>query len=79
MTGFTVENSLFFEAREGIRRQYIGPQVAVVARRVTTRKDVAERMREAAPGWARHHGDLLFNLGQGLEDFRPLLRRVFRV
>lgn len=35
---------------------------------------MAERVREAAPGWARNNGDLLFNLGQRFEDFRPLLR-----
>ena len=33
---------------------------------------MAEGMREAAPRWARHHGDLLFNFRQRFEDFRPL-------
>jgi hypothetical protein len=32
---------------------------------------VAERVREAAPGWPWNNGNLLFNLGQGLKDFRP--------
>ncbi len=36
-------------------------------------------MREAAPRWARHHGDLFFNFRQRLEDFSPLLRVKLRV
>ena len=40
---------------------------------------MAEGMREAAPGWARHHGDLFLDFRQRAEDFRPLLRVKFRV
>ena len=57
--------------REGIRRQHVGPQVAVVPCRIAAREDVAERVRETTPGWPPNNRDLLLSR-PGFKDFRLL-------
>lgn len=49
LTGLTVENAFLLKAGIGVRRQYVGPQIAVVACRIAASKDMAERMWETAP------------------------------
>ena len=54
LAGFAIEDTLLFEAREGIRRQDVGPQIAVITRCVSAGENMAEGVRETAP---RRPGD----------------------
>ena len=56
-TGRRVEDTFFFKSREAVRREDFRPFVAVIARRIAAREDMAELHREAVCRIGGGNGD----------------------
>ena len=75
--GQAVGIGAFLKRGIGVGTQHLGPLVAVIAGRITTRKDVAEGVGAAAPGRRLQHRDLRAH--PLLQGQQILARVVFRV
>src|ERR1700722_11686827 len=64
--GGAIKRPALDERRKRVRRQYLGPFIAVVAGGVATGKDVAEAVRVAIPLRHRHHRHFVPHLIQDL-------------
>src|SRR5205814_599931 len=74
-----IEHPALLEGGEGIRRQHLGPLVAVVAGGITARENVPEAVRQPVPLRHRHQGDLAAHLRQSLGNAPAALRLVLAV
>ncbi len=77
--GGRVEDTALLEEREGIRRQDLGPLVAVIARPVAAGKDVGKAMGEAVEGRGLHHRHPVADLVEDLVDAPAPGRVVLQV